>query len=89
MKHKNIKEAMRAAKKSGQPQVLAAQNIEDIKINIGIRLDSEVLNRLKIEAEKKGLPYQTHINSILKQHMDSPSLLERIEAIEKVMKKSS
>jgi predicted DNA binding CopG/RHH family protein len=83
MKHKNIKEAMKTAKATGKPQRLAAQDMSDIKINIGIRLDLNVLSGIKAEAEKKALPYQTLINSILKQHLDAPDLIARIEALER------
>lgn len=34
---------------------------------IHIRLDPEVLEKLKIKAKKKGIPYQSLINEILKK----------------------
>jgi len=87
MKHKTLKEAMAAAKKTGKPQIAEGQKGPfDIKVNVGIRLDLDVLNGIKIEAEKKGLPYQTLINSLLKQHLNAPDLLQRIEALERSLK---
>ena len=51
---------------------------EASKIAINIRLDAIVVNDLKDEAERMGIPYQTLINSVLHrfttgQLMDKPS----------------
>lgn len=35
---------------------------------INLRISEEVLNKLKEEAAKLGIPYQTHINSVLFQY---------------------
>lgn len=78
-----MKLAMKVAKETKKPQEVSAQTIEGIKVNIGIRLDIQILNGIKAEAEKKALPYQTLINSVLKQHLDTPDLLSRIEALER------
>jgi len=40
------------------------------KIPVSIRLDGSVLARIKTDAEKKGIPYQTHIGSILHQYIN-------------------
>ncbi|MDZ4676064.1 MAG: CopG family antitoxin [Oligoflexia bacterium] len=38
------------------------------KVAINIRLDATVLNDIKIEASRMGLPYQTFINSVLHRY---------------------
>lgn len=48
-----------------------------------MRLDLDTLTGLKKEAAEKGLPYQTLINSILKRHVKSPDLVERVERLER------
>ncbi len=78
-----MKVAMKVAKETKKPQEVSPQKIDEIKVNIGIRLDLHILNGIKAEAEKKALPYQTLINSLLKQHLDTPDLLARIEALER------
>ena len=42
----------------------------EVKVTVNMRLDQKVLNWLKLEAEKRGMPYQTLINSILTQSMN-------------------
>lgn len=82
-KHKSLKSAMKAAKETHTPQTVSPEKaISETKVNISIRLDLEVLNWLKTEAEKSGLPYQTLANSILKKASAEPSLEERIRRIE-------
>ena len=39
------------------------------KVPISIRLDGGVLADLKSEAERLGLPYQTHVGSVLQQYV--------------------
>jgi predicted DNA binding CopG/RHH family protein len=39
------------------------------KVAISLRLDGALLAALKTEAERLGLPYQTHISSVLHQYM--------------------
>ena len=46
------------------------------KVPISLRLDGSVLANLKSDAEKKGIPYQTFIGSILHQYING----ELIEA---------
>jgi uncharacterized protein (DUF4415 family) len=53
------------------------------KIQKTFRLDEDVFEWLVSEAKKTGIPYQTLMNSYLKQMMNQEeSLLERVEKIE-------
>ena len=87
----NLKEAMKKAKVTRKPQkvdvIAGAKESSDVKVNISIRLDLEVLNWLKAQAELKGLPYQTYTNSVLHSAMKENSSLEkRVEALENKLK---
>jgi predicted DNA binding CopG/RHH family protein len=87
----NLKEAMKKAKDTRKPQSVEAaagsKESSEVKVNISIRLDLEVLKWLKAQAELKGLPYQTFTNSVLHSAMRENSTLEkRVEAIEKKLK---
>lgn len=84
-KTKSIKDAMKSAKVSKQPQKTAALNEVDVKVSISIRLDLDVLNWLKEEGENQGIPYQTLANSILKKASKDTSLEERLAKIEKAL----
>ncbi len=42
---------------------------ENTKVAISVRLDPDVVSWLRSESEKKAIPYQTLLNSILKQEM--------------------
>ena len=53
---------------------------EDSKIAINIRLDTILVNDLKNEAERMGLPYQTLINSILHRFMTG-QLIDKVEKV--------
>jgi predicted DNA binding CopG/RHH family protein len=57
-----------------------------VKIPISLRLDAGLLLMLKTESERRGLPYQTFISSILHQFMNG-ELIERstVELLKKVM----
>jgi predicted DNA binding CopG/RHH family protein len=57
-----------------------------VKIPISLRLDAGLLLMLKTESERRGLPYQTFISSILHQFMHG-ELIERstVELLKKVM----
>ncbi|WP_374079626.1 BrnA antitoxin family protein [Bdellovibrio bacteriovorus] len=88
MKHKTLKEAMKAAKETGKRQQVEAQpGPHEVKVNVSMRLDLEVLNWLKAEAEKRGLPYTTLANSLLKQASTSDSFEERLARLEKAVLK--
>jgi uncharacterized protein (DUF4415 family) len=45
---------------------------ENTKIAVTTRLDADVLSWLRAQAEKKGMPYQTLMNSLLKAAMQGP-----------------
>lgn len=79
-----LKQAMKKAKETGLPQkVTEAQKVSEVKVNTSVRLDLEVLQWLKSEGEKQGLPYQTLLNSILVKTMKQGSLEERLAKLEK------
>jgi predicted DNA binding CopG/RHH family protein len=46
------------------------------KLSITARLDMDIVSWLRKEADKKGLPYQTLMNSILKEVMQGTLLSE-------------
>jgi predicted DNA binding CopG/RHH family protein len=46
------------------------------KIQVGLRLDGSDLARLKSEADRLGIPYQTLVGSILHQYLND-ELIER------------
>ncbi|OFZ15719.1 MAG: hypothetical protein A2Z20_08990 [Bdellovibrionales bacterium RBG_16_40_8] len=53
------------------------------KVQKTFRLDEDVFEWLVTEGERRGLPYQTLMNSVLKQTMNQEaSLLERVERLE-------
>jgi uncharacterized protein (DUF4415 family) len=59
------------------------------KIQTSIRLDADIMIWAQTEAKELGLGYQTFINMKLREMMEKPSVLERLEAIErKVFKKA-
>lgn len=43
---------------------------EALKMSIHLRLDAIIVSDIKEKAEKMGLPYQTLINSVLKQYLN-------------------
>jgi predicted DNA binding CopG/RHH family protein len=55
------------------------------KLPVSLRLDYRIISKLKDEAERMGLPYQTLINSIL--HMYSDGQLIDKKTVELMMKK--
>ena len=59
----------------------------DVKIQKTIRIDLDVLSWLLKEGEKRGLPYQTLINSILKETMNKENPREDLKKlVRKVVK---
>lgn len=57
------------------------------KIQKTFRLDEDVFEWLVREGERRGIPYQTLMNSLLKQVMNQEvTLLERVEKIESKLK---
>ena len=56
----------------GKPKV----DKDAAKVPISLRLDGGVLAALKTEAERLGIPYQTHIGSVLHQYANG-ELIEK------------
>lgn len=59
------------------------------KIAISIRLDGSVLAALKTEADRLGLPYQTHIGSVLHRYVHGELVDEKAANLVKLLKKAS
>lgn len=57
---------------------------QSTKIAVTSRLDPDVLSWLREQGEKKGIPYQTLMNSILKEAMQAPR--ESDEHIRKIVR---
>jgi uncharacterized protein (DUF4415 family) len=55
----------------------------EVKVAVTTRIDPDVVSWLRDESDKKGIPYQTLINSILKQAMNTVSEDARIRKIVK------
>jgi predicted DNA binding CopG/RHH family protein len=82
------KEAMKEAKRTRKAAMTTERSeVEAVRVGISLRVDLEVLQALKARAVAEGLPYQTLINSILTKYVKSPSLDERVRAIEDQIKK--
>ncbi len=83
--HKNIKDAMKAAKLTKKPQKVSAQTLGETKINVSIRLDEDVLTWLKAEADRQALPYTTLANSLLKRASQNEPVEERVARLERLI----
>lgn len=62
------------------------------RVLTSIRLDGTVFQWFMAESERTGVPYQTLINSYLKQAIETPSpkeLDERLQSVEKVVFKKT
>jgi len=61
----------------------------DHKVALSIRLDSEMIECAKDEAQKLGIGYQTRINQILREYYtgQGQTILSRIVALEKKVKR--
>jgi predicted DNA binding CopG/RHH family protein len=66
--------------KSAKKKVLSLKGSKVVRT---VRLDARVLAWLSIESDRKGIPYQTLINSILTEAMlsDSEGLEKKVRAI--------
>lgn len=55
------------------------------KVQVGLRIDGSDLALLKSEAERRGIPYQTLVGSILHQYLND-ELIERktVEVLKKL-----
>ena len=49
---------------------------KDVKVAVTARLDQDVVYWLRKESETMGLPYQTYMNSVLKQAMTKKPVTE-------------
>ena len=58
-------------------------NPKTAKERITIWLDEEVLDIFRERAKGEGTKYQTLINQVLRQSATKPSLVERVEQLEK------
>ncbi len=62
------------------------------RVLTSIRLDGAVFQWFMTESERTGVPYQTLINSYLKQAIDTPSpkeLADRLKSVEDVVFKKT
>jgi len=56
---------------------------KNVKVSVTARLDPKVVSWLRQESERKGIPYQTLMNSILVESMNSVSQEEVVRRIVK------
>lgn len=61
-------------------------NPETTKVSVTARLDVDVLTWLRQESEKRGMPYQTLLNSILKEAMTGHRTYNSEESIRKIVR---
>jgi predicted DNA binding CopG/RHH family protein len=77
-KEYNLKELKR---RPGKPKV----DKNAAKVSVSLRLDGSMLAILKSEAEQLGIPYQTHIGSILHQYANGELIAKRtVELLKKL-----
>ena len=64
-------------------------NPKTTKVQTSIRLDGDLMTWAQTEASGLGVGYQTFLNMKLREVMEKPSVMQRLEAIEKkVFKKA-
>lgn len=81
-----IKEAMKVAKETGRRvKVTEPTPITETKVNVSIRIDLEVLNWLKAEADRQSIPYTTLANALLKRASMTESVEDRLSRLERAM----
>jgi uncharacterized protein (DUF4415 family) len=56
---------------------------KEIKISVTSRLDPKIVEWLRKESDKRGIPYQTLMNSIL---MEAMNKMDRIAEIRRIVK---
>ncbi len=61
-------------------------NAETAKVAVTARVDLDILTWLRQEAEARGLPYQTLLNSILKEAMTGHRTYNSEDAIRKIVR---
>ncbi len=59
------------------------------KVAISIRLDGSVLAALKTEAQRLGIPYQTHVGSVLHRYVHGELVDEKAANLVKLIKRAS
>jgi predicted DNA binding CopG/RHH family protein len=59
------------------------------KVAISIRLDGSVLAALKTEADRLGIPYQTHVGSVLHRYVHGDLVDEKAANLVKIIKRAS
>jgi uncharacterized protein (DUF4415 family) len=60
---------------------------KNVKERITIMLDQDILDSYKKKATKTGDKYQSLINRTLREALESPGLEERVETLERKIKK--
>lgn len=58
-----------------------AFNTKETKFRVTMYVDLDVLDEIRKAAKKRGLPYQTHINQILRDSVFGQEMDERIRRI--------
>ena len=58
-------------------------NTKSVKERITIWIDEDVLDAFRARAASEGTKYQTLLNSALRAAISKPSLVERVETLEK------
>ena len=58
-----------------------AFNPKETKFRVTMYIDLDVLDEIRKKAKKRGLPYQTHINQILRESVFGQEMDERIRQI--------
>ncbi len=69
-----------------KPANKKVKNLDNAKVVRTLRIDARVLTWLAKEAELKGIPYQTLINSILTEAMKTPEKERLRKIIREVVK---
>ncbi|MBC7386300.1 MAG: BrnA antitoxin family protein [Cryobacterium sp.] len=59
------------------------------KVAISIRLDGSVLAALKTEADRLGIPYQTHLGSVLHRYVHGDLVDEKAANLVKIIRRAS
>lgn len=53
-----------------------------VTVQISLKLDADLLEGIKQAATDKGLPYQTFIKQVLKEHLGVPAIEKRFSLLE-------
>ena len=91
MKDKISKNEVFEAYKDGLPEDFNLESskvrrkpvkMQGVTVQISMKIEYELLQNIKNASEKKGLPYQTFIKQILRNHLKKPSIEQRIQKLE-------